>query len=129
MIVVPTRKEHIKRAKVAKKKDQPVDLFWQKMRSKVPTSFSLTFSPFEISLLHSEEIPESSRFDRNNRKEDLIMPAKVDPAKCSGCGTCVPACPVEAIKMENDKANVDADTCIDCGACVSECPMEAISQE
>jgi hypothetical protein len=72
MIVVLTRKEHIKRVKVAKKKDQPVDLFWQKMCSKVPMSFSLTFSPFEISLLPSEEIPESSRFDRNNRKEDLI---------------------------------------------------------
>ncbi|MDI9402120.1 MAG: indolepyruvate ferredoxin oxidoreductase subunit alpha [Limisphaerales bacterium] len=57
------------------------------------------------------------------------MPAKVDPDKCTGCGTCVPACPVECITMEDDKAVVDADSCIDCGACVSECPVEAITQE
>ena len=53
------------------------------------------------------------------------MPAKVDPEKCSGCGTCVPACPVESIKMEKDKAVVDADTCIDCGACADVCPVDA----
>lgn len=57
------------------------------------------------------------------------MPAKVDPKKCGGCGTCVSACPVEAIKMVDDKAQVDAGTCIDCGSCVGECPLEAISQE
>jgi NAD-dependent dihydropyrimidine dehydrogenase PreA subunit len=64
-----------------------------------------------------------------SRKSKLIMPAKVDPDKCTGCGTCVPACPVECITMEDDKAVVDADSCIDCGACVSECPVEAITQE
>jgi ferredoxin len=54
------------------------------------------------------------------------MAAKVDNDKCTGCGTCVDGCPVEAIKV-NDKAKIDEDECIDCGTCVDECPEEAIS--
>ncbi len=54
------------------------------------------------------------------------MPANIDKEKCTGCGACVGACPVNVIKIENDKA-VISDDCIDCGACVSQCPVEAIS--
>ncbi|HIJ67502.1 MAG TPA: 4Fe-4S binding protein [Planctomycetes bacterium] len=57
------------------------------------------------------------------------MPAKVDAEKCTGCESCIDACPSEAIKMEEGKAVVDADTCVDCGVCVDECPVEAISME
>jgi ferredoxin len=59
--------------------------------------------------------------------EKITMAAKVDTDKCTGCGLCVEACPVEAITLENEKAKVDEGTCVDCGACVSECPNEAIS--
>lgn len=54
------------------------------------------------------------------------MAVKIDESKCTGCGACVEACPVDALKIENGKAKVDADTCIDCGTCVDECPVEAI---
>ena len=57
------------------------------------------------------------------------MAAKVNAELCTGCGTCVEACPVEAISLVDGKAKVDGDTCIDCGACVGECPTEAISVE
>ena len=57
------------------------------------------------------------------------MPAKVNPAKCTGCETCVEECPSEAINMIDDKANVDVGSCIDCGVCVDACPEEAISME
>jgi len=54
------------------------------------------------------------------------MAAKVDKEKCTGCGICVDVCPVEAIKIENDKA-VISDDCTECGACENECPNNAIS--
>ena len=54
------------------------------------------------------------------------MAVKVDNDKCTGCGACVEICPVNAIKIENEKA-VIGEECIDCGACISQCPVEAIS--
>ncbi len=57
------------------------------------------------------------------------MVAVVDADKCTGCETCVDACPSEAIHMEDGIAVVDADLCVDCEACVDECPAEAIHME
>jgi len=56
------------------------------------------------------------------------MAVIVDGEKCTGCGTCVEVCPVEALKVENEKAVVDEEACIDCGTCIEECPEEAISE-
>lgn len=54
------------------------------------------------------------------------MAAKVDKEKCTGCGACVEVCPVNAIKIEKDKAVIN-DECVECGVCVNECPNEAIT--
>jgi len=55
------------------------------------------------------------------------MTAIIDPEKCTGCESCVEACPTEAISMADGKAVVNEDECADCGACVDECPVEAIT--
>lgn len=55
------------------------------------------------------------------------MPAQVNPDLCSGCESCVDACPTEAISMVDGKAVVDPDECTECEACVEVCPEEAIS--
>ena len=57
------------------------------------------------------------------------MAVKADQEKCDGCGSCVEACPTEALSVENGKVVVDADACIDCGVCVDECPVEALAME
>ena len=53
------------------------------------------------------------------------MVVTIDSGKCTGCGSCVEVCPVDAITVD-DIANVDDDKCIDCGTCVDECPTDAI---
>lgn len=55
------------------------------------------------------------------------MAVKVDLDKCTGCGSCEDTCPVEAIKVVDDKAKVDADECTECEACIEECPEDALS--
>lgn len=56
------------------------------------------------------------------------MPAFVNRDECTGCESCIEACPTEAISMtDDDVALVDVDMCTECEACVEECPTEAIS--
>jgi len=61
-------------------------------------------------------------------KEDLNMPAVVDPDKCVACGACESECSVGAITIE-DVAVIDANKCVECGACVDACPQGAITLE
>ena len=53
--------------------------------------------------------------------------AKIDKAKCTGCGDCVSVCPVDAIEIVDGKAEVDEPKCIGCAICVNKCPEGAIS--
>ncbi len=56
------------------------------------------------------------------------MAVIVNQNKCVGCGACVPACPFDAIVMQEGKAYI-TEKCTMCGACVSVCPVEAIYRE
>jgi ferredoxin len=49
---------------------------------------------------------------------------------CTGCGTCVEECPVEAISLdEQDLARIDEQECIRCGKCHDACPVEAVRHD
>jgi NAD-dependent dihydropyrimidine dehydrogenase PreA subunit len=50
---------------------------------------------------------------------------ETDEGQCTGCGECVEACPVDAIKTEDGFPVVDGDWCIGYGVCVTKCPTEA----
>lgn len=45
---------------------------------------------------------------------------------CLGLGSCVKACPFDAIKIENGVAVVDSEKCTSCGKCVATCPKHII---
>jgi len=54
---------------------------------------------------------------------------KVNEDACIGCSHCMNACPTEAIRIWNGKANIDDNKCIDCGECYRVCPVNAIYVE
>ncbi len=53
--------------------------------------------------------------------------AEVDPARCSGCGECILACPYNAIERVEGKARVNVALCKGCGTCVGACLAKAIT--
>jgi len=52
--------------------------------------------------------------------------AKVDLALCTGCGSCIAVCPIEAIRLKNGKAHVQTEACAGCGTCAAQCREKAI---
>ena len=46
----------------------------------------------------------------------------VESKACSGCGMCVAACPVSAIRLIEHSVPAVDDTCTECGICVEMCP-------
>lgn len=52
--------------------------------------------------------------------------AKSCGAGCLGFGSCVKACPFDAVHVVNGVAVVDTDTCKACGKCVAVCPKKLI---
>ena len=82
-----------------------------------------------ITLLSNSEVESVSGFVGNFTVKVRRKPRYVDEETCTGCGTCVDACPSEAIEMIDGKAVVDPEKCVDCGVCVDECPVEAIHME
>ena len=57
--------------------------------------------------------------------KEIVMAYKIND-ECTKCGSCVEACPSEAISEGQDKFVINPDVCIDCGACTDSCPNEAI---
>jgi ferredoxin len=60
-------------------------------------------------------------------KEGILMSYVIDAAKCTGCGDCVAACPVEAVCIDDrNHFSIDPDVCTDCGTCADICPENAV---
>lgn len=53
----------------------------------------------------------------------------VDEDACSGCGTCIDRCQMEALALAGALVVRDAKRCIGCGLCISACPTGALRLE
>ena len=62
-----------------------------------------------------------------------MVTISVDKKLCTGDGKCVDVCPINILKMNDDRVpefvTGGADTCIKCGHCFSVCPHGAITLE
>jgi thioredoxin reductase/NAD-dependent dihydropyrimidine dehydrogenase PreA subunit len=73
---------------------------------------------------HAAELKESIE---SGLAEPPSLHPVVDPLRCIGSGSCVTACPEEALGIVNGKAVLkNASACIGHGACHAACPMQAI---
>ena len=55
---------------------------------------------------------------------------RIDEAKCTGCGECIPDCPEGALKIVDGKVKlVKESLCDGLGACVGRCPFGALTIE
>lgn len=54
---------------------------------------------------------------------------KVDKEKCFGCTHCMKACPTQAIRVKQGKAQITSERCVDCGNCLRVCPAKAFYVE
>ena len=55
------------------------------------------------------------------------MPYHIDPKRCSRCGACLEACPMEAVVSDaENRFFIDPDRCTDCGSCADACPENAV---
>jgi Ni,Fe-hydrogenase III small subunit/formate hydrogenlyase subunit 6/NADH:ubiquinone oxidoreductase subunit I len=79
------------------------------------------------------KVPEVPRSYGPKDPEGFLGAPEVDPAKCTGCGKCVIACPTKALTMvdrsDEDKRffHLSYGGCIFCGLCGPVCPHQAIS--
>ena len=68
---------------------------------------------------------------RRKIPRDVLMAVyfirETELAECIGCGACADICPVDAVKMVEDKPEVDQNWCIGCGVCAVSCPAHVIS--
>jgi NAD-dependent dihydropyrimidine dehydrogenase PreA subunit len=55
----------------------------------------------------------------------------IDEEKCIGCESCLNWCPMEAIRMGDEKAVIDLEECVECNVCrrVEICPVDAFVQK
>ncbi|MBL7131754.1 MAG: 4Fe-4S binding protein [Candidatus Omnitrophica bacterium] len=54
-----------------------------------------------------------------------IFRVRIDKEKCTQCGACIKACPLEAAKGKVERKRLTAD-CFSCARCLNVCPVDAI---
>jgi len=86
-----------------------------------------------VGMVNQEELEINLKIFNDEKISQERLSQKIKPSKkllilrfCKGCGTCVKACPNNALSLKNGKAVVDHKLCILCGYCNPVCPEFAI---
>ena len=65
---------------------------------------------------------------REERKDTRMSRPEIDTDECTACGSCVDACPMGVLEIEDEVAKVvDEESCIGCSECLDTCPTGAIT--
>lgn len=99
---------------------QEAGLVLQPGNSQKPTNICLCCGCCCQILKNLKAMDEPARWVHSNFR------AHVRQEDCTGCGTCVERCQMDAIRLE-DTAEIQPERCIGCGLCVSTCPVDAIT--
>lgn len=89
-----------------------------------------------ITILYPEERMEMPVWTRGRPR--LLYEMDTGELRCTACGACALACPVDVIKIEQhpnpagkgkvmDRFDIDMAGCIECALCVEACPFRAIT--
>lgn len=76
--------------------------------------------------------PLSCEWCHNPETQNYDPDLQYDREKCTGCGTCVRACPHDAIELKDGKVETDKTKCTLCGRCAEVCLnglREVVGQE
>ncbi|MBA7541015.1 Ion-translocating oxidoreductase complex subunit B [subsurface metagenome] len=86
-----------------------------------------------VGMVNQEELEINLKIFNDEEISQKLLTQNIKPIKkliimhfCKGCGTCVKACPNNALSLKNGKAVVDHKLCILCGYCNPACPEFAI---
>ncbi|MBU0495402.1 MAG: aldo/keto reductase [Chloroflexi bacterium] len=76
---------------------------------------------FNLHVARREPVPDAVRARTPVESKRMIV-----LSYCQRCGTCVEACPNEAISLGPEHAQIDPDRCVLCGYCAPTCPEFAL---
>lgn len=86
-----------------------------------------------LGMVHPGELSINLRIFRNQKinqteliKEEFARKRLFVSGFCKGCGTCIKACPNQALSLQEGRAVIDYSRCLTCGYCVPHCPSFAM---
>ncbi len=86
-----------------------------------------------IGMVHSQELEtnlkifENQKIDQEQLNRKGLKRKKLLVSRfCEGCGSCIEACPNNALSLKDGRAQVDYHLCLTCGYCVPHCPVFAL---
>ena len=93
--------------------------------------YDLVISPYALLQYNEETEKQPKCFEAGNRniadEVRRLYIAIVDWEKCTGCGDCINACPVNCFEMSDGKSLPHRSSyCINCGTCKEVSPADAI---